>query len=673
MKVFNSKRREEFKLPDFLFWVVLAIIFPTLSGNFSFFNILHVIIYVGTIYFVGEKFLNYICVIQEIPSLIKIGLFVIFGSLVCGIFYILIPFLSTFFLFAVFAIFLFDLFRNKRILFSFSFYHFLCITPFLIILFQTYEFGYAVHDRYNHWDGDYYYYTAIVESLKTNQSLGSVVFHLGLPLNYPAMPFIAPAQLANFSDISSQFALWGVFMKIVPISCLSIISYAIVKIYMLLFNVKEADNKFPLKLLITSFLLLFFGPIHFLNIFKLDFKNALFLGVGYLLPTGSPGFALAMWIAGVIILLILSKATYSWYNRMILISLFCFALYSKIALFLPLAAFAGFLSFFRLYKNEKDLFITVIIMLPCTLLLYKICIVSADSIMSMKLTTQGFFYQSFMGAAEKYGFLGSVTKKLILMAAITMFMWLSIKLVILLIAVFKLYKKNFSVLCIIISVFLSFITGLLPGFFIKSFGENSKGKILFDNTYDMGQFVRGGIFIFTIISLIFVLYFLYIYPKMIVRKISSLIIISWIMIIAFSFSSNGFFQRAGNKNEHWYTEVKEDFVKTKPHLMAMMGNFNQSGQTVTTAGVHPWFCSGIREDGEGYVFSKMAYDRNYIFESIFNSRINLVRRKFIADSLHHLGVDCVVASPTTIKKIKVALNDSIISAIPGTKWFYRFN
>ena len=671
MKVLGSGIKEEFKLPDFLFWVILAFIFPTVTGNFTLSNIIHILIYVGAVYFVAEKLLNRIEVINKIPSLLKIGLFIIFGSIVCGIAFMLISFSAV--LYLLFLFFLYDLIQNKAIKFSFSFYHFLCIAPFFIILFQTYELEYAIHERYNRLDGDYYYYTAIVESLKTNQSLSSAIFHLGLPLNYPALPFMAPAELSQFSGISSQFALWGVFMKLVPISCLSIIAYTIVKIYSLLFNVSEADNKFPWKLLFTSFLLIFLGPIHFLNLSKLDFKNVLFLGDGYLLPTGSPGFAIAMWVAGLVLLMILSKTKYSLYYKIIVISLFCFALFAKIALFLPLAAFAGFLSLLRLFKKEKDLFFIVIVTLPCSALLYKLLIASSDSIMKIQLTTDGYFQKFFLNTAEKYGIAGSDIKKIFVMASITIFMWLSIKLIIIIISGFNLYKKNYKVFSITVSILLSFIVSMLPGFFVRSWGENNAGKQLFDGTFDMEQFARGGIFVFTIIALIFVLYLLYNYPNLMMRRLTMVVLSGWGIIICFSIFSSGWFVKVDSYKPDWYTEVKEDFAKAKPQLMAMMGNINQSGQTATTAGVHPWFCTGTREDGGGFVFSKLAYDRNYLFKTIFNSQIDVMKRKSIADSIRHLGVDCIVASPTTIKKINVALKDSIISAIPGTKWFYRFN
>ena len=107
--------------------------------------------------------------------------------------------------------------------------------------------------------------------------------------------------------------------------------------------------------------------------------------------------------------------------------------------------------------------------------------------------------------------------------------------------------------------------------------------------------------------------------------------------------------------------------------MAMMGNTYQSGQTATTAGVHPWFCTGVREDGEGFVFSTGVYERNSIFKSIFNHSVSLANRKSLADSLKKLGIDCIVASPTTIQRINVGVIDSIILAIPGTRWMYKFN
>jgi hypothetical protein len=169
-------------------------------------------------------------------------------------------------------VFILDLIISKRVKISFSSKDIICLIPFFVILFQTYELAYATTERYNHGDGDYYYFTAIVESIKINHSVNSAVYHTGLPINYLFAPFLAPAQLADFSGISSQFALWGVFAKIVPVICLGTISYTIVKLYEKIFNVTLNKDSFIANQLMAGLMLLFLAPLHFINLLKFDFN-----------------------------------------------------------------------------------------------------------------------------------------------------------------------------------------------------------------------------------------------------------------------------------------------------------------------------------------------------------------------------------------------------------------
>jgi len=671
MKNSISADKEEFKVPDFLFWFTLAVAFPAFSGNLNLINILQVFIYIGAVHFVGERFLKKIHIIDEIPSLIKTGLYIILGSLGCGILFMIIPYSG--FLYLFFILFLFHLFRYKRIVLNFSIFHFLCLAPFIIILFQTYELEYAIRERFNRGDGDYFYYTALVESLKTNQSIKNAVFHLGLPINYPSLPFMAPALLANFAGIPSQFALWGIYMKILPVACLSTVSYTIVRLYEIIFNVDETDSKrFSWKLFLTGLLLLFLGPLHFINLLKFDFSNTLFLGSGYLLPTGSPGFSLAMMLASIVLLIVISTNKFTFSETALIIVLLCFILASKIALFIPLLVFIGLLSIRQFVKNEKNLIFILLIGLLFFILTYVLLVGTSDSVVSVHLTSQGYFTKYFNDLAGKYHIPAHGLVEILIMTFIVIVMWLSIKFVILGLAFTSLYKKNANAIGIITASVVTFFTCLLPGFFVQSVGTDNAGKLLFDNSFDMEQFVRAAIFLLTVISLIFGLYLLFNYPKDWIRKTTSFIFAVWCTIIAISFFSTSFTSAISSK-EDWYLQVNTDFLKAKPRLMAMMGSDDYSGQTATSMGVHPWYCTGIRENNEGYVFTKKGYERNYVFQDIFDTDIAIKRRKTIADSLKKVGIDCIVASPSTLKKINIAMEDSILSRIPGTKWFYRFN
>lgn len=668
IKIF-LRNKQEFILFDFLFWIVLSVIFPAISGNFSLGNILHIFLYLSAIYYVGELLLSKIDAISQVPFLFKSGLYIVFGGIACGVICLFLP--SPIILYGLAFIFLLDLSLSKRLVVTFSFKNFLCLIPFLAILFQTYELAYATTERYSHQDGDYYFYTAIVESIKSNHSLSNAVYHSGIPINYMVAPFLAPAQLAEFSGISAQFALWGVYGKIIPIVCFGTISYTVVKLYEILFKPSLNKNSFAWKQLLVAFMLLFLGPLHFLNLLKADFKNTLFLGEGFVLPIGSPGFALAMFFAGLVLLLVFSKTKYSVQDQFAIIIFLCIITASKIALLLPLGILLGILSILWLIKKQTHLFITLLIALPFCIMVYNLTIAGADSISVVEFTKDGYYFTFFRELAGKYGISGTAGKKVFLMMLISIFMWLSIKLLIFAVTGLSLFKTNYKAITLVVAGIITFFISLMPGFFINIYNRDGNGLFLFDGKFDTAQFVRAGIFLITIIALVFALYLINDHRNYVIRNGSLVIICLWMLAISFSFFATDY-KKPVPVDQSWYKEVKQDFLLEKPVLMAMLGNSIHSGQTLTTAGVHPWFCTGVREDGEGFVFSKTAYTRNYVFRTIFNTELNIGERKSIADSIKLLGVYCMVASPSSMDKINAAVKDSIISAIPGTKWFYRF-
>ncbi|MEO6719104.1 MAG: hypothetical protein ABIN67_02020 [Ferruginibacter sp.] len=671
MTKFFSKDKQPFILFDFVFWILLSVIFPAISGNFSAGNILLICLYLSAVYYAGELLLGKIDAIIEVPFLFKSGIYIICGSVACGLVFLFLPY--SIILYGLAFIFLMDLVVSKRIVLSFSLSNFLCLIPFFVILFQTYELAYATTERYNRQDGDYFFYTAIVESIKTNHSLSNAVYHSGIPINYMSLPFVGPAHLAAFSGISSQFALWGVFSKLVPIVCYGTISYTVVKLYEILFKPLLTPNSFPRKQLLVAFMLLFLGPLHFLNLAKFDFRNTLFLGEGYVLPIGSPGFALSMLFAGLVLLISFSKSRYTVSEKLALIISLSIITASKVALLLPLGVLLGALSILWLFKKQIGLFITLLIALPVCIVTYKLTLAATDSIAVVEFTRNGYYFDLFGNLAGKYGITGgSAGKKVFLMMIITVLMWLSIKLMIFVVSWFSLLKNNYKAITLIVASIIAFIISMLPGFFINVYGRDGKGVFLFDGRFDMAQFVRADIFLLTIVSLVFALYLVYDHKNYFVRKGALSIVCFWMLAISFSFFANDY-KRAPPTDQSWYKEVQQEFFKKKPVLMAMLGNGIHSGQTLTTAGVHPWFCTGIRVNNEGIVFTKTAYERNIAFMGIFNPGINKEKRKMVADSIRQLGVDCIVASPTSIHAISVAIADSTISPIPGTKWLYKFN
>ena len=182
-------------------------------------------------------------------------------------------------------------------------------------------------------------------------------------------------------------------------------------------------------------------------------------------------------------------------------------------------------------------------------------------------------------------------------------------------------KTNYRAISIIVAGIIGFIISMLPAFFVNSYGKDSAGNFLFDGKYDMAQFVRGGIFILSMIACIFALYLFYDHKSIFIRRSMLFLIIFWMIPIAYSFFKTGDYTYKQIIVPAWYNEVEKDFLKLKPKLMAMQGgldnNGNYRGMIVAQSGVHPWFCTGTRLD-DGYIFLQRTQERNMLFQKIIS-------------------------------------------------------
>lgn len=664
------KNKSDFPLFDFLLWIILGLAFPVSGGNFTLFNIVHVIIYLSAVYYMGELVFNKLDAFRKIPFLFRSGIYILLGGIISGLIFLFISSKLILYFFAL--AFILDIIANKRLRFSFNWKGAICLVPFFVILFQTFELAYGTTERYTYWDGDYYFYTAITESIKTNQAVGNAVFHSGLAINYAILPFLAPAQLADFSGISSQFALWGVVGKMVPVICLGTLSYVIVELFALLFAKQIRQGDFFTKQLFASFMLLFLGPMHYLKLLHFDFKNVLFYGEGYILPTGSPGFSLGMFVSGLILLLIFEKPKWDLLHKAVIIFLLIVLSTSKVALFLPLITLLGSLSVFRLFKKDYSLFYVLLVALPCCIIVYKLTTGAKDAAVITELTTNGYYREYYIALANKYGIEGSQVKKITLMFGVSIFMWLSIKLLIFIVATISLYKNKFNSISLIAAVLISFFVSCLPAFFVNAYGVDGAGKFLFDARGDMGQFTRASIFLITLIASVFVLYLVFVHEKLLIRKFSFVAVCLWMGIISLGFISD-YYVKPDMADMTWYKEVEKEFRKKKPTLMAMMGSPNCSGQVLTTIGVQPFYCTGIKANAGVHIMSRKVHDRNIIFQKIFDSKLDLSYRRSLADSIRKQGVDCIVVTPQSLGKMQEAQKDSLITIMVGTKWLFQLN
>lgn len=656
---------------DLLLWATLAIIFPLCSGMLDAMSITKVLVYLGATYFVGSITIGKIKAIQNFSSFITTGLNIVFGSTICGLLYLFFP--SNWVIYLLFAIFVLLSFKNKGSEFNInSLFNLLCFAPLFLMLFTTLELAYGTQIRLNRDDGDYFYYTAIVESLKINHNFSSAIYHQGIGINYQALGLLPAAQLAKFTQLPSQIALWGVYFKIVPIISFGVAASCIVQLFRHYFKPQISQTQTYLLHFFVVCMLLFLGPLHILNLLKRDFANTLFLGEGYVLPIGSPGFAFAMMFSSLALYFMLTIYKPNFKERIIFIALLGFIIASKIALFFPLTILLGAYALLLLFKKEFHWFYTLLFAFPVCILIYKFTLASSDSIAIMNLTTNGFYTSNLPILAHKYHISGSNTKKTIIMFFIGVFMWLNFKFFVLLSSINHFKKTNIKLVFLVIATFASFIVAVLPSFFLNVSGRDENGNFLFDGSFDMPQFIRADIYLVTIITIFFVLYFAFQYKHKIVRYLTLTVTIFWMFILSISFIKSNYKSKS-TSNELWYYEVANDFNKAKPKFLVMQGSSNYSGQTLCGLGVHPWFCSGLKSDGDGYAMTKKAYKRNLLFQQLLDTTANKIKKTTTINYLKNEGVDCVVANPTSINKINAAVADSLLSKIEGTKWLYKVN
>ncbi len=656
---------------DLIIWMFIGLIFPLSTCSIGLAGILKIIIYLGATYFVGNFFIGKLSSFNSFFSLIKTGLCIVLGSLFCGLLYLIIA--KDFIIYTFFFLLIVSLFKNNNISFKTdSFCYLLCLSPLFLMLFGAEELGFGTILGYRS-GGDYFYYTAIVESLKTNHTFSNAVYHQGIGINYQALGLFPAAQLANFAEIPSQFALWGVYLKILPIISFGIVATCIIEIYNYYFKPNLDQKKKYYLLFFVVCMLMFFGPIHLLNLLNNDYANTLFLGEGYVLPVGSPGFAISMLFTSICIYFILTIFTPNLLEKVSFLLFLGIVIASKLALFFPLALLLGVYALLMAYKNNWVWIVTLIFGVPFVILIFKFTLGSYDSIIGIDISRNGYYFDYFPSLADKYHIKGSVLEKTLLMFFISVFMWLNFKLIILICSFNHFIKKNINLFFLLIATFFSFIISCLPSFFLDVYGKDTNGQFIFDARFDMPQFIRGSIFLITVIAILFLLYFIISYKNKIVNYFTLIICFFWIGIISISFIKSNLNKSSFVINQGWYNDVIIDFHLINPKLMAMIGDGTYSGQTVCGMGVHPWFSSGSRLKGGDYTMTSSAYQRSVILQGLFDSTKTIYQKKNVFKYLEKEGVDYFVATPNTMHKIKTAIQDSFLIRVKGSKWFFKLN
>ena len=358
--IFNNLKNEhnsiEFDLFGIIFWAISTTIIPFTIGIISTKQLSIYTIYIVISYVIGNYSLKQITQIQQLPNFLRTGIQIFLGATLNAIFFLLIGKYGFFLSLGIFFYILHNsntkVFFNKNILFEI-----LILTPVLILLLTPEEFQLMTKLHYG-MTWDYTFYTSIVESLKTNQNFSNSIFQSGIPINYPAFTFGIPANIAFLSSIPSQIALWGIFMPFISILSIQMTSCLIFKISCKTFNKKDTYH-FP-QLALINLMLVFWGPLHILNLVKGNFNESLFLGLGYLTPGGSPGYSISILLGSLVMLLFFFNEKNDIKNNILITLLITYISGSKIAYSLPLLTFLGTFSIIETYKEKSITKITTI-------------------------------------------------------------------------------------------------------------------------------------------------------------------------------------------------------------------------------------------------------------------------------------------------------------------------
>lgn len=671
----KSKNKEEI-LPvyELLFWIVLSSIFPLFSGLFSFSSQLYLILFLFSAYCSGRVILGKINSFIKLGPLILTGIRIVFGSFILSLFFLISSYNLIVYFFPLFWLFI----NVKRLKLNFNpavLKHVVTLLPFAFFLILPHEYRLST-SIFKGFSLDYSYYTAIVESLKVNQNFGNAIFQSGVGINYQSLSFCIPAQIASFANIPSQIALWGVFMNMISVLAFGTLSSTIVLIYERFLGVLTYRRN--LFILITSILLVFLGPLHLINLFKGNIREVLFLGQGYLLPLGSPGFAFSiLWMS--LLFLMAFRTPKPSLNQSILA--ICFILLiagSKVALWAPVLFFLGVYSFLKVITKKTAYSIRWFLTFTLggvlsLLLIYKLILKSAaPTILRFQWTGQN--TNELIDVCKKFG-LNSSNFWLLLSIGLGVRLIFFIGSKVLLVSFLgyrniqeRKYKKLF------LSIGLTFVIFVFIYLFLNSFALNLDGSIYRDMTFDNGQYLRSVIFI---LNIFIIIYLLSVFKeiKYLKNKLTVLVLGIWVVICGISY------YHLNVKNENpmsfndskWYAQVEKDFKRSKPKLMIMLSDGYYSGLGLTAMGISPWYIFGSYSVRDGYSNDYETLKRRKLVIEFFNEKNSLAYRKNLMNRLIEAGVDCIVGNPTYLNKINEAIEDKLILKNQKTNWFYKFN
>lgn len=545
---------------------------------------------------------------------------------------------------------------------------FITVIPFLFLLYEPVQHLLASSKDFVYTGGDFFYYTAITKSLAVNFSIFDSEFHKGIPLSYQSLSFFFPAAISKITGLKAHTSLWAIAMPLYTIFSFGTLS-AFIRNFIVFFRIDFAKNKIAIALCCSVFLILL-APLNFTYLLKGDIKNFIFLGEGYLLPTGSPCFALAIWFFALgAFYLFLPGREFTLYDRFLTAVFLGIISVTKLAFFIPIMALTATLLAIRycIFGRADAIRLLVIMMLAgiTGIGLYSVFFVPSPTF-SVSISHEGGYFIQFIKQkiSERSGLVN--LKTIILFSSYLVLSWFGLKTV-LIFAVFQKAVPVFFKLCIA-GILASILISAIPAFFIRSIAFDENGALLQDMSFDSMQLIRGALFLLVPLGTSYFVYVFFSRRKNILKAIAA----CWFSLVLISFVVLNFAGKIPDTlKDPWTDEVVQEYKSGKPGMMAMLNSETYSSQVLVSRDVYPWWAYGKKAQGIDYVMCDKVYPRVNLLSKLIMDSISIVEKKQVAAELAAQGLKYIVATPTTYKSMRKLFDSGLVKMRPSGKWFFE--
>jgi hypothetical protein len=672
MALLHTRWKLTLDIPGFLCWCFIALVFPLGFGTISLLSGLKCLVFLFVSLGLGEILLGNLVFIRKIPSMLRTGFSMLIGTYLLFVIFALCPFPGLLYILAGLLVIVLLIAGNFTR--TFDRVSLAAILPICLLLLHRTDLRLATSPVFVDVPGDYFYYNVLVISLSKTLSIFDAVIHTGIPINYQSLTFFSPAALTYATGIPAHVALHGIFSPVAKVLSFSMLSASLV--YLCQYVKGDGTKEYSWKYYFgASIALLLIAPLHPLYIARLDVKNFILLGEGYLLPIGVMGFALAVLLFGVMNFFFFSDEKRSYLEIGVFVVFLSSIVAVKTAMFFPLIAFYGLYSLIRFIKDRKDRKIVyVFLSLIGGGILMKVFFGAAGGMIKNSLTLhEGYFPGLFSQALEKFH-RTPTTVYLLLFFLLMFFVWMGLK-TLFFSGVF-LSKEPFisKAFPIIFAALGCVLISILPGCFLKLSMLDESGKILQDDTFDTGQFMRAGLFISTAVGVMALLLLWGTQTRAGRRRLFQGAVIVWfgLAFVSFIKMMREPIQPSWT-DAVWEGQVVDDFRCVHPRLMGMLSDNKYSGQYLVVRDVYPWWTCTKRGYSSGYVCTLRSNYRNTMIEQLLADSLPKSRKSELIRKMENAGVDALVATPANKAQFEQLLRDSLVSRPANSLWIYKIN